>query len=165
VDHGVVIGGGRDNTVQNNIFAGCTNYAVHVDQRGLGWESSDVTNTNDWLYGELRVLPYQVPPWCAEYPGLVSILTNNIGAALGNIIQNNISYSNTQWINWGDNAQTNVAVVNNFTVGDPRFVDYAHRNFNLSATSPVWALGFAPIPMNKFGPGLLPATGLRTLGP
>jgi hypothetical protein len=164
VDHGLVIGGGRDNIVQNNVFAGCTNYAIHGDQRGLNSDSGQVTQMSG-SKGELSYLPYQVPPWSTEYPALVSILTNSPGFALGNVIEQNISYSNGMWLQLYDNAGSVLNVMNNFTVGDAQFVDYAHRNFNLSTNSPVWALGFQPIPMNRFGPGLLPATGLTIVGP
>ena len=37
-----MIGGGRDNTIENNIFVECTP-SVHVDARGLGWASSGST--------------------------------------------------------------------------------------------------------------------------
>ena len=62
VDHGVGIGGGRDNIVQNNIFVGCTNEAIWVDQRGLSWDAGVVINTNSWLWTALRAMPYQTPP-------------------------------------------------------------------------------------------------------
>jgi hypothetical protein len=164
VDHGLLIGGGRDNTVQNNIFAGCTNYAIHVDQRGLGWESSSITNTNSSLWTKLKAMPYQTPPWSIQYPALVGIATNNPGAALGNVIQQNICY-NAPWLQLLDNVGSVLSITNNFTTGDPQFVNYAQRQFGLSTNSLVWTLGFQPIPMNSFGPGLLPAAALRIMGP
>ena len=101
-------------------------------------------------------MPYQTPPWSLEYPALVTIATNNPGAALGNIIQNNISYNNAVWINWLYGAQTNVTVVDNFTSGDPLFVNNSQPQLGLLTNSPVWALGFQPIPTN-FGPTPLSA--------
>ena len=83
-----------------------------------------------------------------EYPALVNLPTNNSGAALGNIIQNNISYINAMWINWQDNAKTNVTVANNFTSGYPLFVNYSQPQLGPLTNSPAWALGFQPIPMN-----------------
>ena len=150
--------------MQNNIFAGCTNYAIKVNQQGLGSQANLITNTNSVLWTALYAMPYQLPPWSTQYPALVSIATNNPGAALGNIVRNNISYSNAMWVYWEDGAQTNVTVANNLTAGDPQFVNYAQRNFTLSTNSPVWALGFQPIPMNRFGPWLYPPSGLRISG-
>jgi hypothetical protein len=111
-------------------------------------------------------MPCQTPPWSSEYPALVTLPTNNPGAALGNIIQNNVSY-NTQagysWIEWWNDAQTNVTVTDNFTSGDPLFVNSSQPRLGLLPNSPVWALGFQPIPMN-FGPIPLPPTGMWFLG-
>ena len=61
VDRGVLVGGGRDNTIQNNIFFGCTNMAIDVDQRGLSWDASLISNTNSYLWTKLYALPFQTP--------------------------------------------------------------------------------------------------------
>ncbi|HUD46779.1 MAG TPA: right-handed parallel beta-helix repeat-containing protein, partial [Candidatus Baltobacteraceae bacterium] len=164
VDHGVQIGGGRDNIVQDNIFVGCTNVAIEADQRGLGWEASMITSTNSIMWTELYAMPYQTPPWSVEYPALVPLPTNNPGAAVGNIIQNNISYSNALWISWQDNAQTNVMVTNNFTSGDPLFVNSLQPQLGLLTNSPVWGFGFQPIPSNIIGARPLPPTDFRVVG-
>jgi len=37
-------------------------------------------------------------------------------------------------------------------VADPQFVDAAKDDYRLKATSPAWALGFKPIPVEKIGP-------------
>jgi hypothetical protein len=94
----------------------------------------------------------------------VTILANNPGAALGNIISTNISFNNHVWTYWEDNANTNVTVINNFTNGDPLFLDYSNRDFRLQTTSPVWPLGFQSISTNRIGLELLPASGLRVGG-
>jgi hypothetical protein len=165
VDHGVQIGGGRDNTVQNNIFVGCTNAAIEADQRGLSWDASLISNTNSSFWTKLYAMPFQTPPWSIAYPPLVILPTNNPGAALGNIIQNNISYSNAAWIDWEDNAQANVTVTNNFASGNPLFVNFSQPQLSFLTNSPVWALGFQPIPLNRFGPLPFPPTGLRIVWP
>jgi hypothetical protein len=61
-------------------------------------------------------------------------------------------------------AQTVVSVeTNNFTNGDPLFVDYAKGNFALLTNSPAWALGFQPIPLSRIGLGLLPPQELKVI--
>ena len=100
-----------------------------------------------------------------QYPPLVSIATNNPGAALGDVIQNNISYSNAAWVLLSDGAETNLTVLGNFTSGDPQFVNCAQRDFTLSSNSPALSLGFQPIPMNRFGPVPLPPSGVIMRGP
>lgn len=165
VDQGVLIGGGRDNTIQNNIFVGCTNFAIRADQRGLTWDAALISNTNSVLWSSLYAMPFQSnATWVSQYPSLVLLPTNNPAAALGNVIQANISFSNTAWVVYYDGAQTNVTSTNNLTSADPLFANYAQRNFTLATNSPAWPLGFQPIPMNKFGPVPGPATDLR-IGP
>ena len=170
VDHGVFINGGRDNTIQNNIFVNCSNppvsmpaYSILVGQWAA--KSGYATETNSVLWARLRVMPYQTPPWSDQYPALVTIATNHPGLALSNVISGNISYRNSTWISWADNANTNATVMNNFTNGDPLFVDYANRNFGLLTNSPVWDLGFQSLPTIGFSPQLLPASGLYNLRP
>jgi hypothetical protein len=164
VDHGIEIGGGRDNNVRNNIFAGCTSCAIEGDQRGLYWEANLVTNDNSALWTDLNSTPYQVPPWSIQYPALVSIATNNPGAALGNVIQQNICY-NGQWLQLVENASAVMQITNNFTSGDPQFVNYPQRNFNLLTSSPAWALGFQPIPVTRIGAVPVAPGHLRAIGP
>jgi len=167
VDHGVYVNGGRDNIIQNNIFVDCTNtaagtrasYAIAVSQCST---YNGFTNAGGTMMTRLAAMPYQTPPWSTEYPALASILSNHPELALGNVIGNNISYNNgSAWIVWEDNANTNVTVMNNFTNGDPLFVDYSHRNFGLLTNSPVWPLGFQSITTGRYAPLLLPASGLR----
>ena len=165
MDYGVVINGGRDNIVQNNIFVGCTNSAIAATQTAFAWDASEISDTSSSLWTSLWAMPFQTPPWSTQYPALVSLPTNNPAAALGNVIQNNVFYANANLFVWGDGAQTNVAVANNFTNGDPQFVKYAQRQFGLLTNSPVWALGFQPIPMNRFGPVPDSPRGLRFVGP
>jgi parallel beta-helix repeat protein len=171
VDHGIIINGGRDNTVQNNIFVQCTNStarvgtALWVNQMGVSSFAADVANTNSWLWASLKVWSYTSPPWSTQYPALAAIAWNRPGEALGNVIQCNISYNNTTWAYWEAGAQTNVTCLNNFTNGDPGFKNYSQRNFALVTNSPVWALGFQAIPMNRIGPALAPASGLTKLWP
>ncbi|MCX6929396.1 MAG: right-handed parallel beta-helix repeat-containing protein, partial [Verrucomicrobia bacterium] len=135
VDQGICINGGRDNIIQNNIFVDCTNtpagttasYAIAVGQCGT---RNGFTNAGGTMMTRLAAMPYQTPPWSTEYPALASILSNHPELALGNVISTNISYNNgSAWIVWEEHANTNVTVMNNFTSGDPLFVDYSHRNF------------------------------------
>jgi hypothetical protein len=63
------IGGGRDNTIENNIFVECPR-AVHIDNRAMGWASGSVEGT---MKKRLEAMPYQEPPWTERYPKLVGI--------------------------------------------------------------------------------------------
>ena len=177
VDHGIFVNGGSDNTIQNNIFVDITNsipaklapFSVYVNQSAL---YNGFTNTTGTYWNRLTNIPYQNALWSNAYPTLATITNGpssapniNFCYATNNVIAANISYNNTTWIKWSDNANTNATVTNNFTNGDPLFVDYAHRNFGLLTDSPVWDLGFQSLPTTGFGPRLLPASGLQNARP
>lgn len=149
----ILIGGGRDNFVQNNIFVNCKT-SVSLDARGLGWAFSGGTG----LTNDLLSYPYQSPPWSERYPALTNILNENPMAPAGNVIGGNICW-NSGWTSIETAALPGVAVTNNLLYTDPLFADLAHLNFQLQAGSPALSMGFAQIPTGQIGPdaGLLHA--------
>ena len=83
IQHGVLIGGGRDTTIQGNLFAMMGSSALYLDQRGLDVQRDFVAPG-----GALRVLldqqPYREPIWRKRYPTLATVLDNQPGAPVGN---------------------------------------------------------------------------------
>lgn len=168
VDHGVFVNGGRDNTIQNNIFVDITNsipaklppFAIYINQSAL---YNGFTNTSGTYWKRLASIPYQNTLWSNRYPALAFITNGptpvpniNVCYAANNVIASNISYNNTTWLKWLDGANTNATVMNNFTNGDPLFANYSRRDFELSTNSPVWAVGFQAVPTRGFGPVRVP---------
>lgn len=66
---GVMIGGGRDNTVDNNIFYGCIP-ALHIDAR---WDSY----CWDLMRERFNEVKADQPPYSERYPALKTILTED----------------------------------------------------------------------------------------
>lgn len=62
---GVMIGGGRDNKVYNNVFAECTP-ALHIDDR---WDSYPW----DLMKERLEAMNYEHPPFSERYPELLAM--------------------------------------------------------------------------------------------
>lgn len=89
VNQAVFIGGGRDNVVEDNLFAN-SSPALHVDSRGLSWQNPDAVNPNGIFQTELRAVPYDQPPYSTQYPTLPNILQNHLGAPVGNVFDRNI---------------------------------------------------------------------------
>ena len=85
------IGGGRDNTVDNNIFVDCSP-SVHVDARGLGWASYYFDGSNTWLFDHLKAMNYRKPPYSVRYPKLLTLLNDQPRIPKGNAITHNVSY-------------------------------------------------------------------------
>jgi hypothetical protein len=142
----ILIGGGRDNLVLNNLFVNCRR-ALSLDARGLGWA------TNAWgtLTNDLLRLPYQTPPWSARYPALTNILNEDPMAPRGNVVARNVSWmGGWAWIESA--AQAGVTSSNNLVNVDPLLVDSNRLDFRLQTNSPAFGLGFEPLPLDQIGP-------------
>jgi parallel beta-helix repeat protein len=149
---GAMIGGGRDNTIENNIFVECTP-SIHVDARGLGWAEFWFNGKDNTLIDRLKAMHYHKPPYSVRYPQLVSLYEDpDTAVPKGNSIVRNVSYGG-RWIDFLDGMTDKIVhIQDNFISGDPGFVDAAHDNFQLRDDSPVYKLGFKPIPMEQIGP-------------
>lgn len=141
------IGGGDDTVIENNIFVEC-NPALHVDARGLGWQSDFHVH----LAKQLETLPFREEPWRSRYPQLLTLLDDpDRSAPKGNVIARNI-----QWNCKGDGIEKKaypyLVFQNNVFGPDPRFVDEKAGNFQLREDSPAFKIGFQRIPLEKIGP-------------
>lgn len=144
-----MIGGGRDNTVENNIFVECEP-AVHVDARGLGWASFWFDGRDSTLMDRLKAVPYQSPAWSERYPELVNILNDEPAVPKGNKIVRNISIG-VRWIDLYDNLNDKIVTIrDNITEGDAG-VEVTPQGIRLRRDSPALKLGFQPIPIEKIG--------------
>jgi hypothetical protein len=85
-----LIGGGRDNIVENNLYIECSP-SVHVDARGLGWAKYYFDGTYPTLFTTLEEMKHTVPPYSTRYPGLATILSDEPVLPRGNRIAHNIS--------------------------------------------------------------------------
>lgn len=82
---GLMVGGGRDNTVSENFFYDCDK-AMHLDARGLGWASDGFAG----LKSSLEKVPYRSAAWTRKYPGIERILEDEPMAPKGNTVSGNV---------------------------------------------------------------------------
>ncbi len=158
VPQAVLIGGGRDHVVENNVFIKCPT-VVHFDNRGLRWEHF---RPGGPMYEKLRSVPYDKPPWSTRYPKLARILHDVPQAPLGNVLVRNVSFVS----GWRDPEQVCRATFSNHidrkymtiadnlvTDTDPGFVNAEHMDFRLREDSEVYRRvpGFERIPFEKIG--------------
>ena len=151
VTRAAFIGGGRNCSVENNIFVDCTP-ALHVDARALGWAHG---HADEWIAegrekGTISGIAYDKPPYSVRYPALVNILDDDPKAPKGNLIARNICSGGT-WDEVEDKARPYLAFEDNLVDEDPHFVDRANLDFRLKEDSPAFALGFKAIPIEKIG--------------
>lgn len=146
----VMIGGGRDNVVQNNVFVDCTP-ALHVDARGIGWASFWFDGRDNTLMDGLKAMNHKEPPYSVRYPELLTLLDDEPAMPKGNSIICNI-FSGGERMQLLNNLTEDILEMrDNLTEGDPGFVDPANGNFQLRDDSPAYKLGFKRIPMDKIG--------------
>lgn len=177
VTRAMMIGGGRDNKVLNNIFIDCVP-SLHVDARGLGWMHD---HPEQWISeekekGTISGIAYNKPPYSTRYPELVNIINDEPKAPKGNVISNNVCQGGAWDKNVGfwrtsieDKARGYITMNNNvvapnsavkdslsesFIIADPLFVnskDPKQGKFQLAAGSPALKRGFRQVPFNKMG--------------
>jgi Right handed beta helix region len=153
------IGGGRDNSIENNIFVDCTP-AVDIDGRGL--ESKPVWH--DMVYQtmkeHLEAMNYLAPPYSTRYPKILSLekayqVATGVPPEGNRVVRNIIKGANAangKWLRLGWRAKRELIEIRDNLAGeDPLFVDESKMDFRLKPASPAWKLGFQPIPMEKIG--------------
>lgn len=148
---GAFIGGGRDNTVENNIFVEC-DPAVHIDGRGIGWASVYIVKGGEWkIFEKLDAVNYRHPPYSRRYPKLVGIMEDDPALPKGNKIARNIAFGG-RWLNLEDGIDSlKINTISDNFVGDPGFVNLKGMDFRMRKGSPALKTGFTPIPYEKIG--------------
>lgn len=150
----VLIGGGCDNLVENNIFFEC-NPGVWVDGRGLDPNPAWRTNLQTLKNRLLEMKPSRAP-YRRRYPSLLKLVRLSRGdkgvAPLGNRVVRNVFFGGKAFqIHWHATTEM-VAIRDNLLDQNPQFVDAAGMDFRLKKTSPAMKLGFRPIPVERIGP-------------
>jgi hypothetical protein len=147
-----LIGGGRDNVVENNVMVNCP-IPVHIDNRGMGGEWLEGQEVYTKLRNDLKEVPYQGDLWRARYPTLANILEIENGLPAGNVIARNLMFR-CGGMNLAKEAQEHSTFeANRETKDDPGFVDAAHGDFALKPDAAAFAQipGFKAIPFGQIG--------------
>ena len=86
----VMIGGGRDNLVLNNLIVDCP-IGLHLDSRGTTWKQWNNPSDTSWcLEDKAKKLNYTQPPWSTAYPKLAAIMNEDPRQPLGNVMRRNV---------------------------------------------------------------------------
>lgn len=153
VNIGLMLGGGHDNIVENNIFVQCESTAISFDARGLGWAKKCFDGRDPILFNRLRAVRHDQPPYSTRYPALAEVLEGNPAQPRGNRIERNVCAG--RWIRYLDGMNDQKAGTrDNLLIADPGFVDPAASNYQLKADSPVFTRlpVFERIPFERIGP-------------
>ena len=154
VQRAVMLGGGRDFRVENNVFVDCTP-AIWLDGRGL--DKAPVWH--DMVYKTMRQrledMRWRQTPYSVRYPELAALepyYARDDGVPPeNNLAARNLCTGGT-WFEatWHDVGHY-MQFTNNLVNTDPRFVNAAQGDFRLQPDSPAFSLGFEPIPLDRIG--------------
>ncbi|NLG27101.1 MAG: right-handed parallel beta-helix repeat-containing protein [Chloroflexi bacterium] len=158
VHRAVMIGGGSDIRVENNVFIDC-HPSLWVDARGTDPWPIWVNMVHDLMrkrYEELQ--PHELP-WRRRYPELLALNLESFFAERKPIpplnvrIAHNISVGG-EWMDssWHKEAADYMTWEDNLVDADPCFVAAEREDYRLRADSPAWALGFKALPLERIGP-------------
>lgn len=115
------IGGGRDNTVENNIFIECAP-SVHVDARGLGWASYYFDKKSPFyvntMFDRMDDMKFSEPPYSEKYPELLKLYNDEPAAPKNNKILRNVSYGGT-FANISDGMDFKIIEFKDNLIADP----------------------------------------------
>jgi hypothetical protein len=104
-----LIGGGRDNIVDNNLYIECFP-SVHLDARGLGWAGYYLDGTRTELFDQMKEVRYDAPPYSTRYPELARMYDGETGVPKYNRITRNISWGG-RWMDVYDYLAFDLSVV------------------------------------------------------
>jgi hypothetical protein len=128
-----LIGGGRNNTVENNIYINCTP-SIHLDARGLGWAGYYFDGTRTELFDEMKDVAYDRPPYSIRYPQLLTMYDGETQVPKYNVIRNNISWGG-RWMDVYDYQAFDLSVVKivGNVIADPNILrrrEAGHRDWD-----------------------------------
>ena len=86
---GIVIGGGSDNRIENNIVRESL-AAIQIDARGLTWESDMIQGENSAILTLCRNTITDSPISLQRYPELSSVFRNDLATPRGNVVRRNL---------------------------------------------------------------------------
>lgn len=156
VGRGVLLGGGRDNTIRGNIFIGLP-VGVHVDARGP--RAITLDKPGSWnLLAKCEAVDYLSPLWRQRYPRLAATMDNEPLLPLGNSLRDNILLDCKKPFALAKEVQKAWLDQDNNLEG--RLDDYpilagegASAKLDLAKLPTLWqkAPGFPPIPLERIG--------------
>lgn len=158
---GIILGGGKNTTIKNNIImnslttVGTGDYSISADSRGTGWASSSVPG-----YAEDAKAWWANSAWQSQYPWMASNYFDSMqGYPAGNDISNNIIYNHkdtnisSEHSKYGTvNKNIKYTTLYKWYYGDI-FVDEDNGNLNLNPNKGAFKVitDFKNIPFDDIG--------------
>ena len=147
----ILVGGGRDNEIKNNIFI--EGYpGVHIDARGIGWASYYFNGgREDILFRRYDLVDAGNPPYSEKYPELKTVLTDHPEMPLNNCVETNV-FCGGRWRDLKNDLTEDVVCFKNNVVKDScSFYKLKGNKIEIDFKSAAFPKGFEVIPVGKIG--------------
>lgn len=146
----IMIGGGRDNLVENNIVID-GQPAMHVDARGIGWAKYYFDGRDSTLFKRLAAVDPDVPPYSVKYPSLTRVLQDHPELPVGNCFVRNVGCGG-KWLDLLNGINdTLVCFRDNRVVTDCGFFSPEGLPVKITYDPSVFPPGFIKIPVGRIG--------------
>ena len=151
----VLIGGGRDNRVENNLFVHCEP-AIQLDGRGQCLTEQWRDMVYNTMLPRLEEMSHHEPPYADRYPQLADLdAVYQAGAGFeptGNVIVNNLCYGG-RWLLTLRDVDPHLLPDDGNLIGvDPGFADEPNDDLRLATGSLAYEAGMQAIPFDRIGP-------------
>jgi hypothetical protein len=148
----ILMGGGRDNIIRNNLFLNC-DIAISADARGMSWGASWVNGKDSTITGSAAAMNSNQPPYSARYPSLSRYFTDEPGTPKGDSITRNACFGGNwlkmdAWLTKNTDAKY-LRVTDNYV--DPILSNGLGKDLQPPDGSPAYGRGFTRIPFSKIG--------------
>jgi hypothetical protein len=152
----VFIGGGDDNIVTNNVFVDCRK-AMHIDDRGIGWQKAATDDPDDTLRTRFRDMPTDSERWRTRYPNLAATLDDDPNLPKRNLVRGNVSAGGS-WNDIYPSIREHQVVIDNLVFDDDRgwiriVRDAEGHPIDLEFSDPavLEQIGFERLPLERIG--------------
>jgi len=148
----VLIGGGRNNLVKNNIFIK-GNPALHIDARGIGWAKNNfTTQRNSILFQRYSDVQAGNPPYSVKYPFLKNLPDDEPQLPKYNCIENNV-FCLGEWRKLLNNLNDSIVCFKNNVVQENfcNLYEIKDNSIEINFDSKIFPAGFEKIPVEKIG--------------
>ncbi len=147
---GVAVGGGRDNTVTNNLFIDCL-AAIQIDNRGHTWARSFFEGAPSKYFEYCSAVLFNQGEYARRYPTLATVFEDQPSMAKGNRIEHNLIDCPIGVDLHDDLGEQVVAVKENLMNARAILVGADQNDFRFNPQSALRTRGFTPLSIQRAG--------------
>jgi hypothetical protein len=128
---GILVGGGRNNIIKNNLIINVPLASIIYDSRAMGWAKYHVKKYSGIMWQRLYAMPYDKSPWKERFPYLMNLDNDKAAQPRHNTISNNF-FINSPSPRLDKVVIKNGVVENNVQLDDSLTIDLENGKIRIS---------------------------------